>query len=419
MTEISVFLDIPEIAVMGEERTKEGDYHILVTSTNRGTHCRKCGSSIDNFHGYDKEIVLRHLPILDNKVYIHIKPKRFQCPYCSDKPTTTQKCSWYSARSPYTQTYEEYLLRCLINSTVEDVSMKEDIGYESMMGVLNRHIGQEVDWDTIKKIEVLGIDEISLKKGHKDYATIITGYLYERIRILGVIEGRKKESIEEFLRGMPERLRKTVKYVCCDMYDGFVNAAYSVFGKDGVKVVVDRFHIAKKYRECLDELRKQEMKELKKWLPKEDYKELKGAMWIVRKDEEELTGEEKKVRNTFFDYCPDLKKGYELSNELTGIFDENCTKTEGTKKIKQWIEKVEESGLTCFDNFILTLENRIDEISNYFERRLTSGFVEGLNNKIKVIKRRCYGIFNIKHLFQRIYLDLEGYARFLYPQRTY
>ena len=288
MTEISIFLDIPEIAVLGVERTKQGDYHISVSNTNKGTHCRKCGKFIEKFHGYDKEIVLRHLPILDNEVYIHIKPQRFQCPYCSDKPTTTQKSSWYTARSPYTIAYEEYLLRCLINTTIEDVSIKENIGYESMMGVLKRHINEEVDWDTIKMIDVLGIDEASLKKGHKDFVTIITGYLLGKVRILGVLEGRKKETVEKFLRGIPERLKKTVKYVCSDMYDGFINAAYSVFGKD-VKVVVDRFHVAKKYRECLDNLRKKEMGDLKKWLPEEDYKELKGAMWIVRKKESELT----------------------------------------------------------------------------------------------------------------------------------
>lgn len=418
MTEISIFLDIPEITVFGVERTKQGDYHISVTNSNTGTHCRKCGKFIVKFHGYDKEIVLRHLPILDNKVYIHIKPQRFQCPYCLDKPTTTQKSSWYTARSLYTTTYEEYLLRCLINSTIEDVSIKENIGYESMMGVLKRHVNEEVDWDKIKMIDALGIDEISLKKGHKDYVTIITGYLLGTVRILGVLEGRKKETVEEFFRKIPERLRKTVKYVCSDMYDGFVNAAYSVFGKD-VKVVVDRFHVAKKYRGCLDDLRKKEMRELKKCLPEEDYKELKGAMWIVRKDESELTAEEKKVRDTLFIYSPDLKKGYDLSNNLTDIFNENYTKAEGIVRIRQWMKDAEESALTCFDSFIVTLENRLDEISNYFERRLSSGFVEGLNNKIKVIKRRCYGIFNVKHLFQRIYLDLEGYTRFLWLQQAY
>jgi transposase len=418
MTEISIFLDIPEITVLGVERTKRGDYHISVSSTNKGTHCRKCGKFIEKFHGYDKEIVLRHLPILDNEVYIHIKPQRFQCPYCSGKPTTTQKSSWYSARSPYTKAYEEYLLRCLINTTVEDVSIKENIGYESMMGVLKRHVNEEVNWDTIKNIDVLGIDEASLKKGHKDFVTIVTGYLLGKVRILGVLEGRKKETVEDFLRGIPERLKKTIKYVCSDMYEGFVNAAYSIFGKD-IKVVIDRFHVAKKYRECLDNLRKKEMGELKRWLPEEDYKELKGAMWIVRKKESELTEEEKKVRENLFIYSPTLKEGYDLSNKLTEIFNENYTKIEGAEKIRQWIKDVKESSLTCFDSFTVTLENWLDEISNYFERRLNSGFVEGLNNKIKVIKRRCYGIFNIKHLFQRIYLDLEGYTRFLWLQKAY
>src|SRR3990172_2478526 len=404
MTEISVFLDIPDIEVIGVERTKNGDYYISVQSTQKGTTCRKCGKFIEKFHGYEKEIVLRHLPILDNKVFIKIKPIRYMC---SDKPTTTQKSSWYTPRSSYTNAYEEYILRCLINSTVEDVSIKEDIGYESIMGVIDRYISEEVDWDKIKKLEVIGIDKISLKKGHKDYATIITGYLHEKIRILGVLEGRKKETVEEFFRKIPERLRATVKYVCSDMYEGFVNAAYSVFGKE-VKVVIDRFHVAKKYRACLDELRKQEMQKLKNDLPKEDYKKLQGAMWAMRKDEDELTEKEKEVRNSLFNYSPNLKKGYELSEKLTNIFNEDNTKAEGIKKMEQWIKDVKGSGLNVFDDFIWTLENWKDEISNYFEKRLTSGFVEGLNNKIKVIKRRCYGILNIKHLFQRIYLDLEG-----------
>ena len=64
MTEISVFLDIPDIEVIGVERTKNGDYYISVQSTQKGTTCRKCGKFIEKFHGYEKEIVLRHLPIL-------------------------------------------------------------------------------------------------------------------------------------------------------------------------------------------------------------------------------------------------------------------------------------------------------------------------------------------------------------------
>ncbi|PXF61389.1 MAG: hypothetical protein C4B59_03895 [Candidatus Methanogaster sp.] len=78
-----------------------------------------------------------------------------------------------------------------------------------------------------------------------------------------------------------------------------------------------------------------------------------------------------------------------------------------------WKKNVEESGLKCFNKFISTLDKFMDKITNYFINRQTSGFAEGLNNKIKVIKRRCYGIINVKHLFQRIYLDLEGYSLYV------
>jgi transposase len=80
--------------------------------------------------------------------------------------------------------------------------------------------------------------------------------------------------------------------------------------------------------------------------------------------------------------------------------------------IKGWMKQVRDSGLSCFDSFLVTLENWLDEITNYFVSRLTSGFVEGFNNKVKVLKRRCYGMTNLKHFFQRLYLDLEGYRLF-------
>ena len=76
------------------------------------------------------------------------------------------------------------------------------------------------------------------------------------------------------------------------------------------------------------------------------------------------------------------------------------------------MQKVQNSGLKCYENFLKLLGNWWEEITNYFIRRENSGFVEGFNNKVKILKRRCYGIFNLNHLFQRIYLDLNGYQLF-------
>ena len=212
---------------------------------------------------------------------------------------------------------------------------------------------------------------------------IVTGRLDDKTGILGVLSARKKSTVKMFLSGIPRTLRKTVKAVCSDMYDGFIYAAQEVCGKR-VKIVIDRLHGAKLYRKGLDTLRKQELQRLKQELSEEDYKQLQGV----------------------------LKIAYDLCNAFTEIFEKHMGKSRAKFQIKNWIQRVRDSAVHCFNNFVKTLEQWMDEIANHFIDRQTSGFVEGLNNKIKVIKRRCYGILNVKHLFQRIHLDLSGYALF-------
>ncbi len=296
----------------------------------------------------------------------------------------------------------------LINNTVEDVSTKEDIGYEAVMGILKRRIRTEVTWQEIQRVDVIGIDEISLKKGHKDFATIVTGRSGGKIMILAVLKDREKKTVKKFFLSIPKRLRKQVKAVCSDMYEGFINAAKEVFGEK--IVVVDRFHVAKLYRKGFETLRKKKLRRLKNEISEEEYKKLKGVMWILRKDKSALTDDEKKTLKRLFGHSPLLKLAYKLCNDLTKIFDEEISKGNAKRKINNWKKRIKKSGLTCFDGFIKTLKKWMEEITNYFIDRQTSGFVEGFNNKIKVIKRRCYGILNVNHLFQRIFLDVQGYA---------
>ena len=100
---------------------------------------------------------------------------------------------------------------------------------------------------------------------------------------------------------------------------------------------------------------------------------------------------------------------------LTKGFTIPLNRAEAKLKIETWKQKVKKSDLTCFDKFLTTLDNWFSEILNYFKRRRTSGFVEGFNNRIKVLKRRCYGIFDVSRIFQRLYLDLEGYRLYAHP----
>jgi transposase len=413
---IEILLNIERVRVTEIEIDEKKAVIIKVVSTEEGTKCRKCGEEIRQENGEDEAIQLRHIPMLEHKVYIEIKPKRYICNKCKGNPTTTQRLNWYEARRGQTKAYEKYILKQLINSTVADVSIKEDVGYKTIEAIIDRNISREVNWDEFDELNIVGIDEISLKKGHRDFVTIISAKSKDGdVSILAVLEGRKKETIEQFLETIPSHLKKTIRRVCTDLYDGFINAVKKVLPR--AKVVADRFHVAKAYRNCVDLLRKREMKRLKKLLPKPAQEELKGAMWALRKNKEALTPEEQDLLQLLFAYSPKLKQAYRYREQLTTIFDQYLSKKKALRKINNWQKRVKKSGLDCFNDFLITLDNWKDEITNFFLERNSSAFVEGFNNKIKVLKRRCFGIFNLSHLFQRIVLDLQGYDLFVFHTR--
>jgi transposase len=237
---------------------------------------------------------------------------------------------------------------------------------------------------------------------------IISSKINGKAVVLGILKDRKKQTVKDFLSSIPNHLTETVENVCCDMYDGFINSAKEVFGLK-INIVIDRFHVAKNYRGAIDTLRKQEMKRLKSELSEEDYKKLKNVIWILRKKHNELVDEEKETLVLLFKLSPLLKKSYHFQSKLTAIFNQPLSQKQAKRKIKQWIKAVEKSELTCFNTFIKTLNKLWNEITSYFINRLNSGFIEGLNNKIKVLKRRCYGIFNVENLFRRVSIDLAGY----------
>jgi transposase len=410
---LQIPLDIPDVRIEKVETTPKGELIITVSSTLTSATCHQCGQTIDKFYGYGREITLRHLSIFDRPVWIKLTPKRYQCPDCPKGPTTTQQCNWYDWKSPHTKAYEQWILRELINSTVTDMYVKHGISAEAAEGIINRYVTQQVDWSTIQGIRLLGLDEIALKKGHQDFVVIVSAIDTEgHKRILAVLPDRKKETVKAFLQSIPKAQQHSLQRVCVDMYEGYRNAVYETL--PGVEVVVDRFHVAKHYRDGADQVRKVEMKKLKNTLSAEDYAKLKGAMWAFRKRWIELSADQQAVLLFLFQQAPILREIYIQRELLTGIFERQLNKAEAEKALDRWIAHIKVLKLKGFEAFVKTYQNWRNEITNYFIRRETSGFVEGLNNKIKSIKRRCFGIYNTDHLFQHIWLDIEGRRLFGY-----
>jgi transposase len=218
----------------------------------------------------DAVVRLRHLPLFDVPVLIEVRPKRYRCPYCAGTPTTTQRCEWYEPRSPNTKAYEQWALRMLINATVMDAARKLGVSEETIDGILDRWIERAVDWDAWERLGVLGLDEIALKRGHRDFAVLVTVPLEGGgVEIVAALADRKKETVATFLRAIPEQLRHTIERACTDMYEGFVRAIEAEV--PWAEIVIDRFHVARAYRDCADTVRKKALKRLKRVLLKAEY----------------------------------------------------------------------------------------------------------------------------------------------------
>ncbi len=133
-----------------------------------------------------------------------------------------------------------------------------------------------------------------------------------------MLDGRKRATVETFLRKTSDRLKQTIRAVCCDLYEGYINASKAVFC-DTVPVVADRFHVRKLYGKGLIALRKSELKRLKKELSETDYKNLKPAIAVLRKQKDYFTDDEKEVIEPLFNLSPKLHLAYQLSHELTAV----------------------------------------------------------------------------------------------------
>jgi transposase len=408
---ISIPLDIPDVRVLQTELTKDGELILTIESTMTNTTCRRCGRTITERHGLDEPRLLRHLPILGRVVYLRIRPKRFRCPWCDDHPTTTQQLDWYDPNALHTKAYERHLIVQLVNSTLSDVEAKEDVTYDALLGILDRWIAASVDWDALEPFATIGIDEIALLKGHRDFVAIISAQTAGGdLHVLAVLPDRLKASVVTWLKSIPAAIRTQITTVCTDMWEGYSSAVEEVLPH--AMIVIDRFHVARHYREAVDSLRKQEVRRLRKELPKNAADDLKQTLWPFRKRSTDLDAVEQEHLEALLAHSSALRQAYTLREELTTIFDTARSKADGLRRIRFWRQRVVRSGLDCFDAFLKLLETWLDRIANYFINHQTSSFVEGLNNKLKVLKRRCYGMRNVARLFQRLTLDLDGYRRF-------
>lgn len=201
---IAIARDLPDVRVLRSEVTPQRELLIEVESPLTPTTCRRCGQTISAFYGYVRPIHLRHLPSFGYVVYILVRPKRFRCPFCDEHPTTTQHLSWYDPKALFTIAYQPYLLLQLVNRTIADVSQKEDVTPAVVQTISDPWIDTTVDWSTLPPFTRVGIDQIALKKGHRDFVVIVSARCPNGNRyLLAVLPDRTKATMQAWLQTLP------------------------------------------------------------------------------------------------------------------------------------------------------------------------------------------------------------------------
>jgi transposase len=240
------------------------------------------------------------------------------------------------------------------------------------------------------------LDEIALKKGHDDFVLVIGAP--QESYVIDLLSDRKKETLEAWFDQLAPEVRAAIQVVCIDMWEAYSSAVVAKL--PNAKIVVDRFHVMKNLNHALTLARR----EIQRQATPEVKEQLKGSRWVLVRNQKDLTPEQREKLDTLCAVSPDLKLGHQLKEQFRAIF-ELTDRDEAAQQMDAWIQQVEASGLKSFQGFVTTLRNWHDYILNYFHERWSNGFAEGMNNKIKLLKRRGFGYTNFDHFRLRVLVE--------------
>ena len=217
----------------------------------------------------------------------------------------------------------------------------------------------------------LSIDEISQRKGHQDFATVVCDI--DSCELLEVIDSHHQKDIIEVLKQQPLELREQVEEVSVDMWGGFPKVVQLVF--PNAELIFARFHVMLPVNEELNKVRKQ------------TGITVKGSKFILLKNGVDLTKAERIRLASILEHSKRLKLAYELKEKFREIFEICNTVEDGKEQLLTWLKQAR----SVYSDVLTTIRNHLDGICNYFLSRTTSGVMEGINNRLKLIKRQAYG----------------------------
>ena len=252
---------------------------------------------------------------------------------------------------------------------------------------------------SIKNLKRLGIDEISLVKGQGKFIVVLVDL--DTGKLIGLVEERKSKTIQEYLKSWGEDILNQIEEVSIDLYKMYKIVVEKLCPR--ATITVDRFHVTKILHQELNQGRIEQKKTASSLEIKQREKlfsTFKGGKYILLKRESDLNDEQKEKLLEMKNASAQIEVMHQLKEEFTEIFDKSKNLGEGTLKLVTWLLKAN----SFFPKTVRTIRNWFGEIVGYFERRTTNAVVEGINNRLKVLKRCGFGFRNLKNFKNRALL---------------
>lgn len=341
--------------------------------------CPQCRS--DEVHAQGG--VERHfhaLPIGGRPTFITFKVPRVWCLNCG--VVRQVKIGFADPKKRYTRSFEHYVVDLCRLMTIQDVADHLVIGWDTVKQIQAKHLQRRFGKPKLHKLQQIAIDEISIGKGHR-YLTLVLDLLSGAVVFVG--DGKGADALKPFWKRL-RRARARIKAVATDMSKAYIKAVREHLPR--AVHVFDRFHVVKLFNDKLSGLRRQLFHDL----TASGQKLLKGVRWLLLKNSEDLDpvkGEPKRLERALQVNRP-LATAYYLKEELRQLW-EQADKRTARRFLKGWLAQARSSGVRMLERFADTLEEHQEGILNFYDYRISTGPLEGTNNKIQLLKRQAYG----------------------------
>ncbi len=358
----------------------EGEVIFTIEQPWESCRCAACGSG--NVIGRGQNVRrFRTVPIGGKPVYLMLAVPRVECRDCG--LVRQVKIGFADPRVTYTRAFQRYALELSRNMTIQDVADHLHVSWDVIKDIQKTDLKRRYDRPKLKHLRQIAIDEISTAKGHV-YLTIVLDL--ESGVVVHVGHGKGGDALLDFWT----RLRRSgakIEAVATDMSPAYIEAVTAHL--PGARLVFDRFHVIKLYNDKLSELRRAMYHELKDSMQKDV---LKGARWLLLKRPENLDPARKEPQRLqeALQLNEPLARAYYLKDELNELWEQD---DEGAAQalLMEWITYAESSGIRMLQSFAKTLRLHAFGILAYYDYPISTGPLEGTNNKIKTMKRQAYG----------------------------